>query len=94
MPTISKSEDEKIRQWVDDNYSLYSDTYKEAAYRDAQQAVLNRKATVEKNAILKKERTERAERASYIGNNLTLNQQRQIAAAEGAISDAAEIIRQ
>lgn len=94
VPTISQSEDEKIRQWVNDNYSLYSDTYKEAAYRDAQQAVLNRKATIEKNAILKKERTERAEKASYMGNNLTLNQQKQIAAAEGAISDAAEIIRQ
>lgn len=78
---------------MDDNYALYSDTYKAAAYKDAQQAVLDRKATVEKDAILKKERKERAEKASYQGTNKDLNQQKQLAAAENAISDAAELIR-
>ena len=93
-PTISAEEDNTIRQWVNDNYSLYSDTYKEAAYRDAQQAVLDRKANIEKKAILEKERKERAEKASYQGTDKSLNQQKQIAAAENAISDAAEIIKQ
>lgn len=93
VPTISQSEDDIIRQWVDDNYALYSDAYKKAAYKDAQQAVLNRKASVDKKNILLKERKERAERAAYQWTDLTLNQQKQIAAAENAISDAAELIR-
>lgn len=93
-PTISQEEDNTIRQWVNDNYALYSDTYKDAAYRDAQQAVLNKKANIEKKAILQKERKERAEKAAYQWNDKMLNQQKQLAAAENAISDAAELIRQ
>lgn len=93
-PTISESEEAQIKKWVDDNYSLYSQAYRDATYRDAQQAVLDRKATVERKAILQKERKERAEKASYQWNNIEQNQQKQLARAENAISDAAELIRQ
>jgi hypothetical protein len=65
VPTISPEEDNQIRQWVNENYDLYGDDYKMAAYRDAQQAVLDRKATVERKAILERERKERAEKAAY-----------------------------
>lgn len=94
VPTISESEDNEIRKWVNDQYWLYSDAYKEAAYRDAQQAVLDKKASVEKKAILERERKERAEKAAYLWNDMSLNQQKQIAAAENAIKDAATLIRQ
>lgn len=93
-PTISESEEAQIKKWVDDNYSLYSQAYRDATYRDAQQAVLDRKATVERKAILERERKERAEKAAYQWNNLEQNQQKQLARAENAISDAAELIRQ
>lgn len=93
-PTISESEEAQIRKWVDDNYSLYSQADRDAAYRDAQKAVLDRKATVERKAILEKERKERAEKAAYQWNNIEQNQQKQLARAENAISDAAELIRQ
>ena len=94
VPTISPEEDNQIRQWVNENYDLYGDDYKMAAYRDAQQAVLDRKATVERKAILERERKERAERAAYEWDNRTLNEQKQLALAENAINDAATLIRQ
>lgn len=94
VPTISQEEDNKIRQWVDDNYALYSNAYKESAYRDAQKAVLDRKAKVDKKAILEKERKQRAEKAAYLWDDPKLNQEKQAAAAENAISEAAELIRQ
>ena len=79
VPTISQEEDNEIRKWVNDNYALYWDDYKMAAYKDAQQAVLDRKATVERKAILQKERKERAEKAAYEWNDADLNKQKQIA---------------
>ena len=94
VPTISPEEDNQIRQWVNENYDLYGDDYKMAAYRDAQQAVLDRKATVERKAILEKERKERAEKAAYEWDDRTLNEQKQLARAENAINDAATLIRQ
>lgn len=94
VPTISQDEDNKIREWVNENYALYSDTYKESAYRDAQKAVLDRKAKTEKKAILEKERRQRAEKAAYLWDDPRLNQEKQAAAAENAISEAAELIRQ
>lgn len=94
VPTISPEEDNQIRQWVNENYDLYGDDYKMAAYRDAQQAVLDRKATVERKAILERERKERAEKAAYEWDDRTLNEQKQLARAENAINDAATLIRQ
>lgn len=94
VPTISPEEDNQIRQWVNENYDLYGDDYRMAAYRDAQQAVLDRKATVERKAILERERKERAEKAAYEWDDRTLNEQKQLARAENAISDAATLIRQ
>jgi len=94
VPTISPEEDNQIRQWVNENYDLYGDDYKMAVYRDAQQAVLDRKATVERKAILERERKERAEKAAYEWDDRTLNEQKQLARAENAINDAATLIRQ
>lgn len=94
VPTISPEEDNQIRQWVNENYDLYGDDYKMAAYRDAQQAVLDRKATVERKTILERERKERAEKAAYEWDDRTLNEQKQLARAENAINDAATLIKQ
>ena len=91
---ITDDENAKIKKWVNDNYWLYSDAYKTSVYNDAIDAVIDRKTKLEKNEIKEKERKERKEKASYVWNDYTKQQEKQIAKAELAISDAARIIRQ
>lgn len=94
VPTISSTEEAQINKWVEENYWLYSQAYKDAVRRDAQQAVLDKKASIERKASQEKERIQRASKAAYEWTSVDLNKQKQIARAENAISSAAELIRQ
>lgn len=91
---ITDTENDAIKQRVNDTYWMYSDTYKQAAYNDAYDAVSQRKAQVEYNQLKQRTRNEIAEKAAYEWEDLTRKAERNIAKAQLAISDAAEIIRQ
>lgn len=91
--TISDWEEKAIRDWVDNKYWWYNQAYRDAAYKDAYTAVLNRKTDIEKQEIKSRERKERAEIASYSWEDQTKKMQKQLAQAQNAISDAADLIR-
>ena len=92
--SISSEEDNAIKNWVNQNYSSYNDAYKQSVYKDAYDAVLKRKNTIEKQQIRDRERKERMEIASYMWDDKNEQAKAQLAKAQLAISDAADIIRQ
>lgn len=91
--SISSDEENAIRNWVDKEYSAYNSTYRDAAYKDAYDAVLNRKNAVEKQQIRERERKERKEASMYYWDDVNEQNKAKLAKAQLAISDAAEIIR-
>lgn len=91
--SISADEDKAIKNWVNQNYSAYNDAYKQSVYKDAYDAVLKRKNTIEKQQIRDRERKERMEIASYMWDDKNEQTKAQLAKAQLAISDAADIIR-
>lgn len=91
--TISDWEDKIIQDWVNKTYWWYNQAYKDAAYKDAYNAVLAKKTDIEKQAIRKRERKERAELAAYNWTDQTKKMQKQLAEAQNAIADAADLIR-
>lgn len=90
---ITDTEDIAIKDWVNKKYSWYNDAYKSAMYKDAYNAVLQRKGEVEKAQLKERERKEKAELASYQWNDKVKVEQWKLAKAQNAITDAAELIR-
>ena len=91
--TITEQENAIIDKWVNDNYAMYSDTYKDAVREDAYKAVLDRKTKIEKAEQNRKWKRELQEQAAYEWMNLEDNQKKQLAKAQLAYSNAAEMIR-
>jgi len=91
---ISAEEDVKIKEWVNQTYSWQSEAYKKAAYKDAYDAVLERKQTNQKKVQDDVRRQVNANTASYKWDDKVKQQEAKLAKAEKAIYDAAEIIKE
>ena len=91
--SISSSEDQMIKNWVNQQYNWYSEAYKQSAYKDAYNAVLQKKA--ENYATTQKEnaRKQKAALANYSWSDKLMKEKSKLAKAEMAVSDAADIIR-
>ena len=91
---ISVEEDVKIKEWVNKTYSWQSEAYKKAAYKDAYDAVLERKQSNQKKVQDEVRRQVNANTASYKWDDKVKQQEAKLAKAEKAIYDAAEIIKE
>lgn len=91
---ISAEEDAKIRNWVNQTYQWQSEWYKSAAYKDAYNAVLERKAQNTKKTENEVRRQINANAASYKWDDKVKKEQAKLAKAELAIYDAADIIKE
>ena len=91
---ISAEEDAKIRNWVNQTYQGQSEWYKSAAYKDAYNAVLERKAQNTKKTENEVRRQINANAASYKWDDKVKKEQAKLAKAELAIYDAADIIKE
>lgn len=92
--TISPNEEATIRNWVNKKYWGQSEAYKNAAYKDAYNAVLQRKADYQTKLANENKRKTNAEIASYNGKDKVMKEKAKLAKAELAISDAADLIRE
>jgi len=91
--TITEQEEATIDSWVNKNYAMYSDAYRNSVKQDALAAVQKKKSELERQQLNRKRKRELYEQAYYDWKNLEDNQKKLLAKAQLAYSNAAEMIR-
>lgn len=91
--TITEQEEATIDSWVNKNYAMYSDAYKNSVKQDALAAVQKKKSELERQQLNRKRKRELYEQAYYDWKNLEDEQKQLLAKAQLAYSNAAEMIR-